>query len=604
MNQLPNPQQAINELYKRISSNGSKSDDTAISSTGGGQLDDNEIRKRMLASKNGNRIRELFEGKWQSRYGSQSEADQGTCNDLAWWTGGNAEQMDRMFRQSGLMRDKWDRSVGNNETYGQRTIRIAIRDTKNVYDPTKGKGKKSDPDLTKFMLEQDTSDHGNALCVDRLHGDRFGYSDSFGWVEYVGTHWKRENAEYAVNRSITETLKQRRVMAVNAEKEKIVKSTQPNTGRKRNVRDAFRDIRVVSSSDFDNDSNVLNCLSGVINLRTGKLLTHEPSQRFTYCIPVEYAPKAKSSLWEKFLGESVGNYDEIAEWLQMAHGYSITGHTREEILFYKHGPTRSGKGTHDHVMLSMLGEPLSRGVSFNMFTKKRDGNSQNFDLAPLKPTRFIAASESGKYQTLNEAVVKTITGGDRVMCAYKGRDMFDYLPQFKIWLSSNHAVKGDVLDDAFWARLRVIEFPNSHLGSENKNLKYELTTPENLKGILAYCVAGAKNWYSSTGGLVLPEVVKQSTQKQRDELDHVGQWLDECCKEKPDNFITNDTLIKSYSEWCEENVYKPYRGKSFAEAMKAKGFEQARKYVDGTQKRGYKGLEFLGKSITFVSNKT
>jgi len=441
-----------------------------------------------------------------------------------------------------------------------------------------------------FFLKSKSSDYENALCVLALYPHKFAYCNELGWLFYNDRFWERENAEFQINRSITEMLKFRSIVAIAHNLDGLAKATIPNTSRKKSVRDMLRDLVVVSVADFDNQTHLLNCDNGVVNLKTGKLSPHDPNQKFTYCLQTEYKPDADQSSWLSFLKMSVGNYEEIADFLQMAHGYSLTGDTREECLFYKFGPTRSGKGTHDAVMLALFGEPLARGVSFSMFTKKRDGNSQNFDLAPLRAARFIAASESGRYSTFNEATTKQITGGDRVQCAFKNHDMFDYKPHYKIWLSSNHPVKGDVDDDAFWNRVRVIEFPNSFVGKENKSLKQSLTSSQNLEGALAWCVAGAVKWYKSKSGLVTPWTVAQATQKQRDDLDHVGQWLGECCKSINGNFVTNDTLIKSYSEWCELNGHTPKKAVGLSRALNSKGFEGKIKKVDGKAKRGFLGL--------------
>ena len=259
-------------------------------------------------------------------------------------------------------------------------------------------------------------------------------------------------------------------------------------------------------------------------------------------------------------------------------------------MFYLQGPTRAGKGTFTEGLLHLLGNPLAMSAPFSIFTRKRDGDSQNFDLAPLRPARFIAASESGKNTTLNEATVKQITGGDRVRCAFKHRDMFEYKPQFKIWVSSNHPVKGDVDDDAFWGRVRVIEFPNSYLGRENKKLKASMRNPNMLAGVLAWAVAGAVKWYASPEGLVTPWSVAQSTQTQRNELDHIQQWINECCIGAENNVATADTLYQSYKKWCEEVGHMPKGARNFGLALVSKGFERGHKRVGTSTKRGFRGL--------------
>jgi hypothetical protein len=93
----------------------------------GVNLEDQELVSRACKAKNGELFSRLFSGDW-SRYQSQSEADQALCNMLAFWTGRDPEQMDRLFRQSGLYREKWER-----EDYRNRTIEKAMEDVQEVY---------------------------------------------------------------------------------------------------------------------------------------------------------------------------------------------------------------------------------------------------------------------------------------------------------------------------------------------------------------------------------------------------------------------------------------------------------------------------------------
>ncbi len=443
------------------------------------------------------------------------------------------------------------------------------------------------------LLEWAVHDHGNASVVNRLHPDAFAFCDALGWMANAGTHFTTENAERSVNLTVTGTLIQRRLAAVKAQREDVVKGTVPTTSRKNAVKDMYKDLVVTSLGEFDKDPDVLNCANGVVDLRTGELVAHGSSNRFTYCVPTPYIPHAQPDMWLKFLSESVGDYDQIAEWLCMAYGYAITGQTTEECMFYAEGPTRSGKGTFALSQLELLGYPLATSVDFSTFTAKRDGNSQNFDLADLRAARLIVAAESGRYSSLNEAVVKNITGNDQIRCAHKHRDFFTYTPQFKIWLSSNYPIKGDVDDDAFWGRVRVIRFPNSHLGSEDKTLKRRLASPENLLGILAWAVEGAKRWYASPQGLVTPKAVAVATQKARDELDHVQQWLEECAEPSIGNTVTNALLYTSYQNWCEENGHTPKKAAAFGRALASKGFEAGYKKVMGRSVRAYHNLALI-----------
>ena len=96
--------------------------------------DDGELIRRACASKNGEKFRRLWNGQWENKYESQSEADMALCGQLAFFTNRNPQRMDTLFRKSGLYRaSKWNQvHFGNGETYGQRTIRVAIQNTKST----------------------------------------------------------------------------------------------------------------------------------------------------------------------------------------------------------------------------------------------------------------------------------------------------------------------------------------------------------------------------------------------------------------------------------------------------------------------------------------
>lgn len=97
-------------------------------------LAESEIIVKAISGKNGDKFNDLHNGNWQPYYSSQSEADLGFCNSLAFWAGADSQMMDSIFRQSGLYRDKWDKKhFSNGQTYGESVISKAIRDCNEVY---------------------------------------------------------------------------------------------------------------------------------------------------------------------------------------------------------------------------------------------------------------------------------------------------------------------------------------------------------------------------------------------------------------------------------------------------------------------------------------
>ena len=99
-------------------------------------LTDEQVLEKAQGSVNGEDFMALWNGEWEGKFGSQSEADLSLCCSLAFWTGKNKEQMDRLFRQSKLFREKWDKvHHADGATYGEETLAQAIQRTENVYTP-------------------------------------------------------------------------------------------------------------------------------------------------------------------------------------------------------------------------------------------------------------------------------------------------------------------------------------------------------------------------------------------------------------------------------------------------------------------------------------
>lgn len=98
-------------------------------------------------------------------------------------------------------------------------------------------------------------------------------------------------------------------------------------------------------AQFDADPLLLNCLNGTIDRRTGKLSSHDRTDFITKLAPADYCRLSTSNTWELFLQEATDDDDEPIAFLQPAVGYTLTGCTGEEVLFFVHGPGRTGKST-------------------------------------------------------------------------------------------------------------------------------------------------------------------------------------------------------------------------------------------------------------------
>lgn len=153
-------------------------------------------------------------------------------------------------------------------------------------------------------------------------------------------------------------------------------------------------------------------------------------------------------------------------------------------------------------------------------------------------------------------------------------------------------MNADPDDDAVWGRLRVINFPNSYLGNENKALKQQMRTPEVMRGILAWAVLGSIRWYQ-LGEKGLPELAASAKEKQehREALDNVQSWLGECCELNDSGFTANADLYLSYERWCKNNGVEPKKQKGLSQSLIRKGLKDDRTTTkDRKTVRGFKGI--------------
>jgi hypothetical protein len=109
---------------------------------------DSEVLARAFAAKNGTKIMALYRGD-RTGYRSESEADQALVSALAFWTGSDPGQLDRLFRRSKLMRDKWERQDYRDRTIGKALERTEFFDWNDVPKPTRKL-----EDLTDITVEK------------------------------------------------------------------------------------------------------------------------------------------------------------------------------------------------------------------------------------------------------------------------------------------------------------------------------------------------------------------------------------------------------------------------------------------------------------------
>lgn len=547
------------------------------------ELSDTEIIDKARACKTGRVFQLLYEGAWQGLFNSQSEADLALCGQLAFWCQKDEAQIDRIFRSSGLMRNKWDEKRGTN-TYGQMTISKAVSTCDEVYTPQRG-GDDTSLALGLFGKKKprsdkhyDRTDTGNAhRLFDKCNGEiRYSYARK-KWYYWTGKVWALDDTgevKKYTDLVLADMKAQAFEMDNEEEREKFLKfvNTCGNSNRKNAMITETQHLEGIPilPDQMDAYQEYLNVQNGIVNLRNGELMPHSPEFMMTRICLSEYDISNKKPVrWLKFLNEVCNGDQELIRYLQKCVGYSLTGSNREQCAFFLYGIGNNGKSTFLETIADMLGGYAANAQPDTLMTKKNDsGGGPNSDIARLKSVRFVSTEEPTEGVRLNEGLVKQLTGGGKVTCRFLFGDEFEYEPEFKIWIATNHKPVIRGTDVGIWRRIRLIPFEvNIPKDKVDKNLKYKLR--EEMPQILHWAVEGVALY--AREGLDMPDKVRQATDEYKSEMDLLQAFTDSCIEIDYTvvQGIPANELYAAYVRWAEKNnEYVMTSRKFFAEIGK------------------------------------
>jgi putative DNA primase/helicase len=341
----------------------------------------------------------------------------------------------------------------------------------------------------------------------------------------------------------------------------------------------------VIPDDFDTDPMLLTTTSGTLNLTTGELLPHSPAHLITKLAPVAVDPAATCPVWDRFLFRIMDGNTSMIDYLQRAAGYSLTGLTGEECLFLLHGSGRNGKSKFLETLGLLLGD-YGQPTEFSTFLHKRSEAVRN-DIAALRGARFVTASETKESKQLDESVLKSLTGGDRITARFLYAEFFTFTPLFKLWLSTNHLPQINADDLAVWERLHLIPFPVYIPEDERDPALLDKFRGE-LSGILNWALAGCEAWRESR--LRRPQLVIDATAAYRKDVDTVGAFLSECTLPSPGARLPSASLYRAYAAWAKDNgIPTPFTHTTLSTRLRERGLPSA---------RGNMGIVWLNLALT------
>lgn len=339
---------------------------------------------------------------------------------------------------------------------------------------------------------------------------------------------------------------------------------------------------VARAGAFDADLLLLGTPGGTVDLRTGEI---RPAQRgdlitkLTTCAPAP--PSTRPERWLAFLSEIFAGDREVIAFLQRAAGYALTGLTTEHKLLFLYGTGRNGKGVFFNTLAHIWGDYARRAAAETFLNSHGDKHATG--IAGLQGARLVVGSELPKGKTWDEAVIKDLTGGDRMSARYMRGDYFDFDPHLTLMIAGNNMPSFRGVDEAIRARVVLVPFLVT-IPPERRDQKL----PEKMKAegpaILRWAIEGALEWQRR--GLDVPATVAAASEEYMDDEDTLAQFLDDEATIDTQAFTTTSDLHQRFTLWCERQGLTTWTQHTFRKELKTRGYQDTRR----KHGRGFVGL--------------
>lgn len=376
--------------------------------------------------------------------------------------------------------------------------------------------------------------------------------------------------------------------------------------------DAVRDLMAnypgvaVPVEAFDVRRNVLVMDNGTFDLDDMVLREHRPSDMVTKELGFAYDPGAVADRWLKYLEEVLPD-PEIRAYIQRAVGMAMLGDTSEGAFFVLWGQTGCGKSQFLEVLNAVFGD-YGATAAASAFRESRNGDDsrKSNSLHALRGTRVVLTSETSKRSSLDEELVKRVTGGDTVTSHALYESEISWKPQFTMFMGTNFKPVLDASDGAIWRRVKPVNFPNTFFADDRptenrvKDLGQFMIDTE-LAGIFNWVLAGVEQYRKH--GLADPDSLIDTVREYREDSDPVQTWLTEASNDgtiilEPDAEVRSSQIHAVFANWLRINNMAKVTQNAFSRRLEALGYV-AKKNGSGLMVR--KGLkinptEWLGEA--------
>jgi putative DNA primase/helicase len=385
------------------------------------------------------------------------------------------------------------------------------------------------------------------------------------WLGWDGACWRFEDTLGAIDLS---RLVCREAMS-ECNKARVAKNLASARTVAAVVNLARADRRIAATTEqWDDDPWLLNTPDGVVDLRTGETRPHRIEDYITKIAAV--GPRGDCPRFLAFLDRIMGGDAALIAYLKRVFGYCLTGVTSEQALFFAHGVGANGKTVLMSTMAGILGD-YCLATPIETFTESKTDRHPT-ELARMRGARLVTATETEGGRYWAESRLKEITGGERIAARFMHKDFFEYLPQFKPFISGNHKPRLRSVGLAMRRRVNLIPFLVA-IPEAERDPQLAARLKDEWAGILAWAVDGCLDWQEH--GLAPPEAVTRATDAYFAGEDGYSDWIADDCEMIAGLMSRSPDLFASWRAWAEKAGQHAGDNKRFREEMERLGFTQA-----------------------------
>ena len=334
-----------------------------------------------------------------------------------------------------------------------------------------------------------------------------------------------------------------------------------------------------SSSELNQDSNLINFKNGVWNIKQKKLLPHDSKYLQTIQIPHEvkdYVPFTETHLYDFFKKTKLPKSD-IKMMLKYI-AYCMTTDFGLKTFMMLVGQSNTGKSVLIRFVENLVGKQNTSALAMHELNVR-------FYPSQLYGKLLNSCADNKTLPLSSIENLKKITGGDLIMHEKKGKEPFFFTSFAKLLFSFNQLpLQLEEKSNAFYKRMRVLMM-NNELFLNNEYVD-ELCSDESVEEVIPYLLSL----------LPLTEIPRTAmsdscVESLRQDSDSIHAFLSTYCDDDPDSTISKNEIYQKYSDFCIGSGRESHKKHKFMRYMRSLGYMETR---NKNREAAWKGLRWKG----------